>query len=40
MMLTSPNEDSILNSTYGDIYKRDLDEYFAKAREMTRQYAK
>jgi ubiquitin-protein ligase len=39
IMLTSPNEDSILNSTYGDIYKRDLDEYFAKAREMTRQYA-
>jgi hypothetical protein len=36
-MLTSPNEDSILNSTYSDIYKRDLDEYFpkAKAKEIT-----
>ena len=40
MMLTSPNEDSPLNTDYYNLYTKDLDEYFAKARAMTSQYAK
>jgi len=40
MMLTSPNETSILNSEYGKLYVDDYDGYLRKAREMTRQYAK
>lgn len=40
MMLTSPNENSPLNEEYFDVYKKDLDEYFRIAREMTSQYAK
>ena len=40
MMLTSPNEDSPLNTDYYNLYKKDLDEYFAKARKMTSEYAK
>ena len=40
MMLTSPNEDSPLNTDYYNLYTKDLDEYFAKARKMTSEYAK
>jgi ubiquitin-protein ligase len=40
MMLTSPNEDSPLNTDYYNLYIKDLDEYFAKARKMTSEYAK
>jgi len=40
MMLTSPNEESPLNQEYYELYKKDLDEYFAKARAMTSEYAK
>jgi ubiquitin-protein ligase len=40
LMLTTPNDTSIYNSTYGELYKNDLDAYFEKAREMTSQYAK
>ena len=40
MMLTSPNEESPLNWDYYQLYLKDEDEYFEKAREMTRQYAK
>ena len=39
MMLTSPNEDSAY-STYIKLYKEDYSGYMAKAREMTREYAK
>lgn len=39
MMLTSPNEDSPY-STYINLYKNDYTGYLAKAREMTREYAK
>ena len=39
MMLTSPNETSILNGDYGKLYVDDYDGYLRKAREMTRQYA-
>lgn len=39
MMLTSPNEDSPY-STYINLYKDDYTGYLAKAREMTREYAK
>ena len=40
MMLTSPNETSPLNSEYYKLYDSDYSGYLAKAREMTRQYAK
>ncbi len=40
MMLTSPNENSILNSEFGKLYVDDYDGYLRKAREMTSQYAK
>ena len=40
MMLTSPNEDSPLNTDYYNLYTKDLDEYFAKAKKMTSEYAK
>jgi ubiquitin-protein ligase len=40
MMLTSPNEDSPLNWDYYQLYSKDIDAYFEKAREMTRQFAK
>lgn len=40
MMLTSPNENSPLNTEYYKLYIDDYDGYLAKAREMTRQYAK
>ena len=40
MMLTSPNENSPLNSEYYQLYLKDEDSYFEKAREMTSQYAK
>ena len=39
MMLTSPNENSPY-STYIDLYQNHYTEYLAKAREMTREYAK
>ena len=39
MMLTSPNENSAY-STYKDLYINHYSEYLAKAREMTREYAK
>ena len=40
MMLTSPNENSPLNWDYYQLYLKDEDSYFEKAREMTSQYAK
>ena len=39
MMLTSPNENSAY-STYKQLYTNDYTGYMAKAREMTREYAK
>ena len=39
MMLTAPNEDSAY-SQYKDLYINHYTEYLAKAREMTREYAK
>lgn len=39
MMLTSPNENSAFG-TYKDLYLNNYTEYLAKAREMTREYAK
>ena len=39
MMLTSPNENSAYG-TYKDLYLNHYTEYLAKAREMTREYAK
>lgn len=39
MMLTSPNEHSAF-SKYKDLYLKDYSGYLAKAREMTREYAK
>lgn len=39
MMLTSPNEDSPYG-TYIKLYRDDYSSYLAKAREMTREYAK
>lgn len=39
MMLTSPNEDSPYG-TYIKLYRDDYSGYLAKAREMTREYAK
>ena len=39
MMLTSPNENSAYG-TYKDLYINHYSEYLAKAREMTRDYAK
>ncbi len=39
MMLTSPNENSAY-STYRSLYQNDYSGYLAKAREMTREYAK
>ena len=39
MMLTSPNEGSPY-STYLSLYQNDYTGYMAKAREMTREYAK
>lgn len=39
MMLTSPNENSAY-SQYKDLYINHYTEYLAKAREMTREYAK
>ena len=39
MMLTSPNEESPYG-TYIKLYKEDYSGYLAKAREMTREYAK
>lgn len=40
MMLTSPNENSPLNSEYFKLYDEDYSGYLSKAREMTNQYAK
>ena len=40
MMLTSPNENSPLNSEYFKLYDQDYSGYLAKARQMTSQYAK
>lgn len=40
MMLTSPNENSPLNSEYYKLYDEDYTAYLSKAREMTNQYAK
>ena len=40
MMLTSPNDTSPLNGEYFKLYNDDYTAYLAKAREMTRQYAK
>ena len=39
MMMTSPNENSAY-STYKDLYINHYSEYLAKAREMTKEYAK
>lgn len=39
MMLTSPNENSAY-SKYKDLYINNYSDYLAKAREMTREYAK
>lgn len=39
MMLTSPNENSAYNQ-YKDLYINHYTEYLAKAREMTKDYAK
>lgn len=40
MMLTSPNETDALIGEYKNLYINDYSGYLAKAREMTREYAK